>query len=232
MFPVSSVTNVPGLYPAWNELSGTITLQRGGSTCASLRSGALPRAPPFCVPLHASPQSRATSADSWTCEQIVSGCTSRYTASDNDGTHSWLQFRSSTAEPQDRVGRMVYHPRLGWIPSPGRFGSVWTSNVDASSVRSNGRSISTASRPVLAVGDSFTFGDEVEDGETWAAHLEAILNTRVLNAVPRGPAPRGSRSFQGLRRALGYSVLADPLSGSTAMVKMSALTSSFVWTVS
>lgn len=93
-----------------------------------------------------------------------------------------LQFQSSTAEPQDRVGRMVYHPRLGWIPRPGQFSSGWTSNVDASSVRSNGRSISTASRPILAVGDSFTFGDEVEDSETWPAHLEKILNKRVLNA--------------------------------------------------
>ena len=45
-----------------------------------------------------------------------------------------------------------------------------------------GRSISTASRPILAVGNSFTFGDEVEDSETWAAHLEEILNKRVLNA--------------------------------------------------
>ena len=94
-----------------------------------------------------------------------------------------LQFESFTAEPLNRAGRMAYHPSLGWTESrPGRSGSDWTSNVDASGLRSNGRSISTTSRPVLAVGDSFTFGDEVEDGETWAAHLEEILNRRVLNA--------------------------------------------------
>lgn len=93
-----------------------------------------------------------------------------------------LQFQSSTAEPQNRIGRMVYHPRLGWVPRPGRFSSDWTSNVDASGVRSNGRSLSTTSRAILAVGDSFTFGDEVEDRETWAAHLEDILNKRVVNA--------------------------------------------------
>jgi hypothetical protein len=186
-----------------------------------------------------------------------------------------FQFQSSTAEPHKRIGRMVYHPRLGWIPRPGRFSSDWTSTVEASGVRSNGRAISTASRPVLAVGDSFTFGDEVEDGETWAAHLEEILNKRVVNAgvgaygidqaflraellwdtydpdvvilsfisddinrteysyypygqgwkpyfnygdgslilqnvpVPQEPAPGSSRGFQTLRRALGYSVLAD-----------------------
>jgi hypothetical protein len=93
-----------------------------------------------------------------------------------------IYFQSWTVGLQNRVGRMAYHLRLGWIPRPGRFGSDWTSNVDASSIRSNGGSISTASRPILAVGDSFTFGDEVEDSETWAAHLETILNKRVLNA--------------------------------------------------
>jgi len=94
-----------------------------------------------------------------------------------------LQFQSSTAEPQNRVGRMAYPPRLGWFPRPGQFSGDWTSNVDASGVRSNGRSIATISRPrpILVVGDSFTFGDEVEDRETWAAHLEEILNTRVPN---------------------------------------------------
>jgi len=186
-----------------------------------------------------------------------------------------FQFQSSTAEPDKRIGRMAYHPRLGWIPTPGRFSSDWTSTVDASSVRSNGRSSLPATRPILAVGDSFTFGDEVEDSETWAAHLEEILNKRVVNAgvgaygidqaflraellldtydpevvilsfisddinrteysyypygrgwkpyfeyedgsltlrnvpVPQEPAPGSPRAFQPLRRALGYSVLAD-----------------------
>jgi hypothetical protein len=186
-----------------------------------------------------------------------------------------LQFQPLTAEPQNGFGRMAYHPRLGWLPRPGRFSDGWTWNVDASGVRSNGRSIATVSqhRPILAVGDSFTFGDEVEDSETWVAHLEEVLNTRVLNAgvgaygidqaflraellldkydpdvvilsfisddinraeysyypsargwkpyfeyrdgslilrnvpVPQEPAP--PRSFQTLRRALGYSFLAD-----------------------
>ena len=93
-----------------------------------------------------------------------------------------LHFHSSAAEPTDRVGRVAYDPRLGWIPRPGQFSVDWTSNVDVSGIRSNGRSVSTASRPVLAVGDSFTFGDEVDDSETWPAHLEEMLKQRVLNA--------------------------------------------------
>ena len=80
-------------------------------------------------------------------------------------------------------GRMVYHSRLGWVPRPGRAGCDWISNVDASGIRSNGVSmVPIANRPILAVGDSFTFGDEVEDSETWPAHLEKILNKRILNA--------------------------------------------------
>jgi len=77
---------------------------------------------------------------------------------------------------------MEYHPQLGWIPRPGRFSSHWTSNVDANGIRSNGKSILPARPAILAVGDSFTFGDEVEDGETWPAYLEDLLGKRVLNA--------------------------------------------------
>lgn len=186
-----------------------------------------------------------------------------------------LHFQSLTVQSQNEVGRMAYHPRLGWHPRPGRVSTGWTSNVDASGIRSNGRPIVAASRPILAVGDSFTFGDEVEDNETWAAHLESLLNRRVLNAgvgaygidqaflraelllekydpdvvilsfisddinrteysyypygrgwkpyfqyrdgalvlqnvpVPRERAPSGAWNFETLRRALGFSFLAD-----------------------
>ena len=34
---------------------------------------------------------------------------------------------------------------------------------------------------ILAVGDSFVFGDQVSDGETWPAILEKRLNRRVVN---------------------------------------------------
>ena len=91
---------------------------------------------------------------------------------------SWHTF----AEPAVGYGMMGYHPRLGWVPRAGRFGSDWNSSTDSSGIRSNGASISSPGRPILAVGDSFTFGDEVEDSSTWAAYLEKTLNRRVLNA--------------------------------------------------
>jgi hypothetical protein len=92
-----------------------------------------------------------------------------------------FRFDSFTAQANP-FGRMKYDLRLGWIPRPGRFGSDWTSNVDALGVRYNGRNMAVTGRPILAVGDSFTFGDEVEDDETWPAYLEEILNKRVINA--------------------------------------------------
>ena len=36
--------------------------------------------------------------------------------------------------------------------------------------------------PILAVGNSFTFGDEVSDDATWPAQLEAETRRRVVNA--------------------------------------------------
>lgn len=84
-----------------------------------------------------------------------------------------FHFQSLIPQPRTTVGAPSYHPRLGWIP----LGD----NIDSAGLRSNGGSIPTTGRPILLVGDSFTFGDEVEDGQTWAAHLERTLNKRVLN---------------------------------------------------
>jgi len=36
---------------------------------------------------------------------------------------------------------------------------------------------------ILAVGDSFTFGEEVNDNETWPAYLEIVTGTPVINAA-------------------------------------------------
>jgi len=49
-------------------------------------------------------------------------------------------------------------------------------------IRSNGPHKNHEGPAILAVGDSFTFGDEVGDVETWPAHLETRLGRTVLNA--------------------------------------------------
>jgi len=88
-------------------------------------------------------------------------------------------------------------PDLGWVPRPGfqtRPGNPPGSGelsvtVDRDGLRSNGLAptASPGSRPViLALGDSFTYGYEVSDDETWPAYLERGLNIRVINAGVTG----------------------------------------------
>ncbi|MBW2420339.1 MAG: hypothetical protein JRH19_17495 [Deltaproteobacteria bacterium] len=94
-----------------------------------------------------------------------------------------------------------HHSRLGWMPRPGvqakgrdlrwrtKEGPVVPgTNEDADvnildyGIRSNGQPVPSARHPrVLAVGDSFTFGDQVSDHQTWPAQLEVSLGVRVLN---------------------------------------------------
>ena len=76
-----------------------------------------------------------------------------------------------------------YDPLLGWVPRPGRFDlETWSWNANEASLRSNGPTAAPTARPIVAVGDSFTFGDEVDDHETWPAQLERIRQHSVLNA--------------------------------------------------
>ena len=78
---------------------------------------------------------------------------------------------------------------LGHIPRPGSAEAYnpWNKRVTigAHGVRSNGNTRASEAgdrRVVLAVGDSFVFGDEVSDHETWPAHLERLLGRNVINA--------------------------------------------------
>lgn len=59
--------------------------------------------------------------------------------------------------------------------------------IDHAGLRTTGDAIDEASRaPILAVGDSFTFGEEVADQETWPAQLRHVVNRRVLNGGVSG----------------------------------------------
>ena len=78
-----------------------------------------------------------------------------------------------------------HHPELGYVPRPGPAkDNVWgtTVTITPDGLRSNGSARAPAGAPVLAVGDSFTFGDEVSDHETWPARLEEALGRPVWNA--------------------------------------------------
>ena len=78
---------------------------------------------------------------------------------------------------------MEYHPRLGYVPRPGYrspAGASFAVEIDQDGLRSNGAT-RPPGRPILALGDSFTFGDEVDDHESWPAALERELGLPVLN---------------------------------------------------
>ncbi|MDJ0868345.1 MAG: hypothetical protein QNK03_19725 [Myxococcota bacterium] len=78
----------------------------------------------------------------------------------------------------------TYDERLGYVPEPGARGwsNVWGTKVtiDPDGLRSNG-SAPPEGVPLLAIGDSLTFGDEVDDDETWPAHLERLVGRPVVN---------------------------------------------------
>ncbi|MCP4361379.1 MAG: hypothetical protein GY796_25495 [Chloroflexi bacterium] len=79
-----------------------------------------------------------------------------------------------------------YDALLGWLPQVGYAGAdnKWKTQVTilADGVRANGRaSDNLQTPPILAVGDSFTFGDEVSDDETWPAILESLSGQQVIN---------------------------------------------------
>lgn len=78
-----------------------------------------------------------------------------------------------------------YDRDLGYVPRPNSSHShLWGKNITLGErgIRSNGAQRGFDGPPILAVGDSFTFGDEVADEETWPAHLETLLGRPVLNA--------------------------------------------------
>ena len=74
---------------------------------------------------------------------------------------------------------------LGFVPRAGYCEP--SRNIDANSLRCTGKAPSaSSSAPILAVGDSFTFGEEVSDLETWPAQLQQLIGRRVLNGGVSG----------------------------------------------
>lgn len=96
-------------------------------------------------------------------------------------THSLFRWGSSEPEGcciiDPMVGRVINvtgstrHPDRGFSITGGEHG-----------IRLNGGAQPPARPSTLVVGDSFAFGDGVNDAETWPAVLEQISGERVINA--------------------------------------------------
>ncbi|MFK7889507.1 MAG: GDSL-type esterase/lipase family protein [Granulosicoccus sp.] len=122
---------------------------------------------------------------------------------------SKLEVNESNADfTANNIGLTEYHDVLGYQPKPGFDGIIdaagWNGKsvtIDDNGYRSNGithaeKDLDT-SRIILTVGDSFTFGDQVNNDETWPACIEKHTKRVTLNAG----AP-GYGSAQAVRRAM------------------------------
>jgi hypothetical protein len=79
----------------------------------------------------------------------------------------------------------LYDERLGWQVRPNQHSPGF--NTGANGVRlpsSTDRTLPIGA--ILASGDSFTFGSDVSDAESWPADLEAMTGTPVVNAAVPG----------------------------------------------
>lgn len=76
----------------------------------------------------------------------------------------------------------VYDRIVGWAPNPGFTSAQY--NVESDGLRRMPPLAAGAapSPVILATGDSFTEGDEVDDDQSWPAYLQGLVGRRVLNA--------------------------------------------------
>lgn len=106
------------------------------------------------------------------------------------GTSQYFQFELS----RDRCASR-FDDQLGWVPTEEKSGRQnvhrTVVNVKSLGLRSNGKMRELSEEKnlqgaILVVGDSYAFGDEVSDHETWPAYLEQIADRPVANAAACG----------------------------------------------
>jgi hypothetical protein len=100
-------------------------------------------------------------------------------------------FVTYPARADGRWNVMRPHPLLGWEPRPGYSGTDHGGRelltFDDRGLRVHRRQPPAAAAPrVLVTGDSYAMGEEVADEETFPAHLQDLLDRRILNGGVAG----------------------------------------------
>jgi lysophospholipase L1-like esterase len=83
----------------------------------------------------------------------------------------------------------IHDGLLGYVPRPGMRGNVQNGapiTIDVDGFRYTGDSHLSTDGVIAAVGDSYTFGEDVGDKEAWPAQLQGLTGRRVLNAGVSG----------------------------------------------
>ena len=83
----------------------------------------------------------------------------------------------------------VHDGDLGYVPRPGVRGYVRDGGpvtIEANGFRFSGEKPASADSPILAVGDSFTYGEDVGDLDAWPAQLQRLIGRTVLNGGVSG----------------------------------------------
>ncbi|MCX7365092.1 MAG: GDSL-type esterase/lipase family protein [Alphaproteobacteria bacterium] len=92
----------------------------------------------------------------------------------------WEEWRQRHVVVNRLGGHAQVDPVLGWVSKP-NFASPGHTSLQHG-VRRNGKETEVRDGHILAVGDSFTEGWEVNDDDSWPAYLERMLRTPVVNA--------------------------------------------------
>ena len=91
--------------------------------------------------------------------------------------HRLLKGPNLTDRPVDWI---IHDPLLGLVFKPNGVSPEGSFDSDGFRVTSGARALNAGL--VVASGDSFTFGMEVANNETWPAILQEIIGVRVINA--------------------------------------------------
>ena len=84
---------------------------------------------------------------------------------------------------------LCFHPELGWWHKPGRAGNIGYGPITTDD--SGSRIIPGQTGPLLMAtyGDSFTYGEEVDDNSTWQAQFALAQKIKVQNYGMMGYGP-------------------------------------------